>query len=422
MYGPIYIVTNIFATYTIYKFMRIFFNHSVTDRRIEALSYLGYFTIITTIYFAFPIPAVMIASNIVLFLMLTLNYKSSIKQKLGAVALIYIILMTIESIFVIFSNYYSLSMVIHGEYSSVTGIITIRLVSFIVLLLIGNFKSIKYGRIIPFSYWLCIIFVPVASLVLLVMFLNFPTIARYQALSITVIIFAMNFFVFYLYDVVSVYHNNHLHQILLEKQNNYYHRQFETMKESLLSMSTLKHDFKNHLTAIYTLLQNREVPQAVEHLSQMMHICEFDKKYADSGNVSIDSILNFKLNEAIKNDIVVSLDLSIPMQLDMPSFDMAVILGNLLDNAICANLALSHNRYINVAVRFDKGRLLIKIENPYEGILREQDGKLLTTKTDHKHHGIGMDSIRNTLKKYDGILTVDHSDNIFRAQILMYIE
>ena len=422
MYGPIYIVTNIFATYTIYKFMRIFFNHSVTNKRVETLSYLGYFTIITLIYFAFPIPAVMIVSNIVLFLMLTLNYKSSIKQKLGAVALIYIILMTIESIFVILSNYYSLSMVINGEYSSVTGIITIRLVSFIVLLVIGNFKSIKYGRIIPFSYWFCIIFMPVASLVLLVMFLNFPTIARYQALSITVIIFAMNFFVFYLYDVVSVYHNNHLHQILLEKQNNYYHRQFETMKESLLSMSTLKHDFKNHLTAIYTLLQNGEVPQAVEHLSQMMHICEHDKKYATSGNVSIDSILNFKLNEAIKNEIVVSLDLSIPIQLDMPSFDMAIILGNLLDNAICANLALSHNRYINVTVRFNKGRLLIKIENPYEGILREQDGKLLTTKIDHMHHGIGMESVRSTLKKYDGLLTVDHSDNIFRAQILMYIE
>lgn len=422
MYGPIYIVTNIFATYTIYKFMRIFFNHSVTDRWIEALSYLGYFTIITTIYFVFPIPAVMITSNIVLFLMLTLNYESSIKQKLGAVALIYIILMTIESIFVIFSNYYSLSMVIHGDYSSVTGIIAIRLVSFIVLLVIGNFKSIKYGRIIPFSYWFCIIFMPVASLVLLVMFLNFSTISRYQALSITVIVFSMNFFIFYLYDVVSVYYNNRLHQILLEKQNNYYHRQFETMKESLLSMSTLKHDFKNHLTAIYTLLQNGEVPQAVEHLSQMMHICGHDKKYATSGNVSIDSILNFKLNEAIKNEIAVSLDLSIPMQLDMPSFDMAVILGNLLDNAICANLALSYNRYINVTLRFDKGRLLIKIENPYDGKLLEQDGRILTIKADQAHHGIGMESVRSTLKKYDGILTVDHSDNIFRAQILMYIE
>ena len=422
MYEPIYIVTNIFATYTIYKFMRIFFNHPVTDSRIEALSYLGYFTIITTIYFAFPIPAMMITANIVLFLMLTLNYESSLKQKLGAVALIYIILMTIESIFVIFSNYYSLSMIIHGDYSSATGIIAIRLVSFIVVLIMGNFKSIKYGRVIPFSYWFCIIFMPVASLVLLVMFLNFPTIARYQALSITVIIFAMNFFVFYLYDVVSVYYNNRLHQILLEKQNNYYNRQFELTKESLSAMNTLKHDFKNHLTAIYTLLQNKEVPQAVEHLSQMMHICEFDKKYAVSGNVSIDSILNFKLNEAIKNDIVVSSDLSIPMQFDMPSFDMAVILGNLLDNAISANLALSHNRHINVTVRFDKGRLLIKIENPYEGTLREQGGKLLTIKADQMHHGIGMESVRNTLKKYDGILTIDHSDNIFRAQILMYID
>lgn len=422
MYGPIYIVTNIFATYTIYKFMRIFFNRPATDRRIEALSYLGYFAIITTVYFTLPIPAVMIGSNLLLFLILTLNYESSLKQKLGAVALIYIILMTIESIFVLFSNYYSLSMIISGEYSSTTGIIAIRLVSFVVVLAIGNFKSIKYGQSIPLSYWFCIIFMPISSFVLLVMFLNFPAIARYQALSVTVVIFAMNFFVFYLYDVISVYYNNRLHQILLEKQNNYYNRQFELTKESLSAMNTLKHDLKNHLTAIYSLLQKGQTSQAAEHLSQMTRICEFDKKYADSGNFSIDSILNFKLEEAIKHDIAASLDLSIPAQLDMTSFDMAVILGNLLDNAVYANLSLPQDRYMDIVMRFDKGRLLIKIENPYDGTLRMQDGKLLTTKADQTHHGLGMDSIRNAIKKYNGLLTVDHSDNIFRTQILMYVD
>ncbi len=422
MYEIIYAATNVFATYTIYKFMRIFFSHSITSGRIEALSYLAYFSVITITYFVAPIPAVMIASNLILFFLMTLNYESSLKQKLCAVALIYITLMTVESVFVLFSNYYSLSMIINGNYSSVFGIIAIRLVSFAVVLVIGNFKSIKYGKFIPMSYWFCLAFIPISSLSMVVLIFNFPEITRYQALLVTVIIFTMNFSVFYLYDTVSVYSNNRLRQMLLEKQNNYYNQQFELMKDALSAMNTLKHDLTNHLTAIYTLLRNGKTPQAIEHLSQMMSVCAFDQRHANSGNVSIDSILNFKLNESEKNNILVSLNLSVPVQLDVPSFDMAIILGNLLDNAIFANLALSENRYIDVTVRFDKGRLLIRTENPYDGNLLQQNGRYLTTKTDRVHHGLGMESIQNALKKYDGILTADHAGNIFRAQILMYID
>lgn len=402
--------------------MRIFFDKFAVSKKIEAISYIIYFIAITFIYFTVSIPAIMIASNLALFFMLTFNYESTLKQKLGAVVLIYITLMTIESLIVLFSNYYSLSMTINGSYSSVFGIIAIRILSFAVVIIIGNFKNIKLGKSISISYWFCIAFIPFSSLVLLIIFFNFPVITRNQALIVTTIIFAINFSSFYIYDTISRHTNNRLKEILLERQNNYYNQQFELMKVSISSMNTLKHDLKNHLSAIYTLLNGGDIIQAKDHISDMMSVCEFDKKHANSGNISIDSILNFKLNESVKNGIDVSLDLSVPLQIDIPSFDMAIILGNLLDNAIRANQTISQNRYINVTVRFDKGRLLIKIENPYDGVLIEQNGKFLTTKLDKSNHGLGMDSINNTLKKYNGILNCDYSENVFKAQILMYID
>lgn len=421
MYSLIYTLTNVFATYTIYKFMRIFFPEPIASKRTEALFYLGYFIAITFIYFTVSVPAAMIISNLALFFLLTLNYESTLKQKLGAVCLIYITLMTIESLFVLFSNYYSLSMVVNSHYTSEFGIVAIRIVSFAAVLVISNFKSIKYGRTIPFSYWFCIAFIPASSLLLFVIFFNMPHISRNQAVLTTVNIFAINFLVFYLYNTVSEHSNNRLHQILLERQNEYYNRQFELMKSSLTAMNTLKHDLKNHLSAIYMLIDN-DTPLAKEHLTEMMRVCSFDKWHANSGNISVDSILNFKLNEAQENGITVRLDLNIPQDADIPTFDMATILGNLLDNAIRANLSVEENRYIHIAMRFDKGRLLIKTENPYTGTLLEQGGRYLTTKQNIENHGLGMESIRNTLKKYDGIFTVSHADQIFKTQVLMYVD
>lgn len=63
-----------------------------------------------------------------------------------------------------------------------------------------------------------------------------------------------------------------------------------------------------------------------------------NREYARSGNVMIDGILNLKLQEAERSGIDVKLELSVPEKVNVASFDMSVILGNLMDNAILLQL------------------------------------------------------------------------------------
>ncbi len=50
MYDFLYITTNIFGTYIIYKFMMVFFSREDVNKKIEMCSYVGYFFAISLIY------------------------------------------------------------------------------------------------------------------------------------------------------------------------------------------------------------------------------------------------------------------------------------------------------------------------------------------------------------------------------------
>ena len=63
--------------------------------------------------------------------------------------------------------------------------------------------------------------------------------------------------------------------------------------------------------------------------------------------------------------------------------------------------------------------LLLRFENYYEGNLEYQEGKLVTTKKEKEYHGYGLKSIRYTVNKYDGAVSIDTKENWFDLKILI---
>lgn len=60
-------------------------------------------------------------------------------------------------------------------------------------------------------------------------------------------------------------------------------------------------------------------------------------------------------------------------------------------------------------------------ENTFNGEEKQdRKGRLLTTKKDYHNHGIGIDSIENTVSKYKGLLDISHVKDIFRLKVLLY--
>lgn len=63
--------------------------------------------------------------------------------------------------------------------------------------------------------------------------------------------------------------------------------------------------------------------------------------------------------------------------------------------------------------------LILRFENYYEGSLKVKEGRFLTTKKEKEFHGYGIKSIRYTVNKYDGAVSIDTKENWFDLKILI---
>ena len=100
------------------------------------------------------------------------------------------------------------------------------------------------------------------------------------------------------------------------------------------------------------------------------------------------------------------------------------ILGNAMDNAIeCVkNLPKQEKRQIDVLIHRQHQFLIVQIMNPVEEELEFEDNLPVTTKHDKAYHGYGLRSIKNSVKKYNGVFQVKIKDGWFCLKILFPIK
>lgn len=400
--------------------MSVFFDNKDTNRNIELISYIVYFIFITLIYLTINIPILMMISNILAFVLLTLNYKTTIKNRLVITSIIYIILLCIESLVSVIMRYIYFPSLSLNNFSSILGIIFMRIISYIVVLIINNCNNIKNREIIPASYWLAILIIPTSSMYVFITIFQSIRLTSIQVLICVILLISLNFVSFYIYDVLKVYLNK---QIMLERQIKYYLKQFELIKSSLDAYNTFQHDLNNHLSTILSIAKNKDVNSIERYILKMNQVCINQKEYSKSGNIDVDSILNFKLFEAENRGVKINIEVNLPEIINVTFFDFSTILCNLIDNAITATCKLKkEERKIDIAIRFDKNRLILKVQNTFNGKIICDKNKIVTMHANKNKHGIGLKSVQKTADKYNGFIDIEYNGNIFKAIIILHLQ
>lgn len=422
MYNMVYLIMNIFGTYIVYKFMRVFFDAKTVNRRREFLSYVAFYLCISALYIFINIPILMLVSNITGYILISFNYRATLKQRLVSVVFIYIILVLCESSVVLLSGYINPAIFIENYYSSVLGIICINILNYVVVLLIKNFSNVKRGISVPTLYWISILLIPASSVYIMVSIFSSRGLSRLQILMSVIFLLVTNFVAFYLYDSIIDKMEDKLSKMMLQQQNLYYERQFDLMQSSLATTRAVRHDLVNHLYIVKSLADNNEKEKLDEYISGLIVKSKGEKEYSRTGNLIIDSILNFKLQEAEQRGIKTILDLNVPVELEITSLDMTIVLGNLLDNAINAVSNLDEEeRIIHINIKFDRGRLIINTKNNFAGEIIYDRNQIVSSKEDKENHGIGLSNVRRIIEKYQGMFDIEHSKNIFNVTTLMYV-
>jgi len=418
-----YLVTNILVTYTVYKYIRVFFNQRRVPAKVEALMYLLYYLLGGVTYLLVKIPAVNLIYSLASLFGITLLYKGSTKSRMLAVLFIYMTMFCIELLVTLISGYCKLNdMFERMEYSSLAGIISCRILAFMFVLLLDNYSSLKKGSEIPTSSWLSIVFIPLGSFYIIFNLLFVCKGSQMISVVCLLILLVINIITFYLYDSLSIFYREKMERILLVQQNEYYSKQFEIMNSSYENARSIRHDIKNHLIALESYIKHDNAEKAIEYISQIIEASYGERALVSTGNVDIDSILNYKLEEARTKKIEVQSELNIPKELNMETLDIVSILGNLLDNAINANMKLMEGRKISLSIKYNRNLLIISISNPFDGYIETDGTRITTTQSDKERHGIGLNNINNILKKYDGTMEIVHDNSIFKVDILLYLD
>lgn len=228
--------------------------------------------------------------------------------------------------------------------------------------------------------------------------------------------------IFYLYDGLKKSAEIEIEKIVLEQEKKYYMKQFELIKSSIDYTMALKHDISNHIATIGSLVNNNKNSKVLDYMNQLVEYTDFSMEYINSGNSVIDSILNYKLDYIKTIGAEVDLEVKISSNLNLVSFDMVVILGNLLDNAIDALKKVEKNKILSISIRYEKGLLFIHIKNTFDGNIFENQNNLITLKKDRKNHRLGLRNVKSTLEKYNGTMKYNYTEDMFTMSIIMYLQ
>jgi len=415
-----YLVQNIMVTFAIERFMRVFFEKVRTRRVIILLSYLFYFIASSLSFLLLNIPIINLLISFLTFFLITLNYESYMAKRLFAMISVFLFLFTIE---ILVAVTYEPDHVTLFTGAAISDSLLHLFAGFLACLLplsLQKFKNIRRNRTIPI-HWVSVIFVPALSIPIISLLISLRYIPQLVSIFIVVMLFGINLSAIYLHDAISKALEDRYKAILDARGKEYYISQCEIMQESIDKLKSFRHDTKIHLATLKEFAIQENNSEVVGYIALLIGDIEKSEVYSDTGNLAFDSIINYKLRNAISNDIKLNLEVFVPPVLNFEIIDIVTILGNILDNALDAIEHLEE-KWITLNIQHDKGVLLIKSENPFAGMISFEDAnesKISSTKQSDDH-GYGLKNIRRSVENYNGDFNISIIDNVFSASVLIF--
>lgn len=184
----------------------------------------------------------------------------------------------------------------------------------------------------------------------------------------------------------------------------------------------LWHDLKNHLNLLNLLLQEGKHEQMADYLRILGEDVDSLTLPVKSGNLVVDALLADKVARARRERIQVEVALCDLTGLALRPHEICALLGNLLDNALEANLLVKERRFLRVTCANKSDCYYIKVENAFEE--RPEKGRagmaLESGKSDRRNrvgHGLGLRSAERIVHGWGGDLAMESKEGCFAAAV-----
>ena len=175
---------------------------------------------------------------------------------------------------------------------------------------------------------------------------------------------------------------------------------------------------KNHIIALSALSRNKEWEKIDDYLKKMENIA-LDVGGDMTGNKAVDALLYQKRKRAEEENVKWECDVQIPKECRINEFDLCVLFGNMLDNALeaCGRIQKGECRFINIQAKTVKKCFLLEVKNSMDRTEKYAVG--FTNKADSQEHGIGLLNVGDVVHGYNGVMNAQAKNGIFVISVLM---
>ncbi|MBD5473796.1 MAG: GHKL domain-containing protein [Lachnospiraceae bacterium] len=409
-----YLFLNAFRIYIMHRFINLFFDKSMQKKRMP-YCYAAYYIINCTVYLFMNSNVLnLLVSIIGLLLVVIFSYEGSGKRKtLSVIANAGVSLLTENIAWAIFTKGNEKDLMEFGFFFSI-------FLMFLLEVLIEKTVSFHKGvEISFFKEFLLIVIIISSMFVADVMVVGVYHNKLVLIISLCILL-SMNIAIFYTYEKFLNDYAKQKEEEMHRLQLVMYQNQLRIMQSANDVYVNLRHDMKHHMIMLSEYIDKNEQEKALKYLEKMVNYIGINRQYVDTGNECIDCIFNYMIDEISKSGGLVKTDIKIGEKMLIDDFDINVILSNLLLNA-CEAIQKCERKEINIFMRYDRGTTKISIRNTYNGTVIESKKGLLSTKKDKRIHGIGLESVRKTVAKYDGEINTNYTENEFTVNILLYL-
>ena len=354
---------------------------------------------------------------------LAMGYEAEFRLKI-VFSLLYAVLLTLVNTICMFILDPTISVVAEGltftleseQLLSAASLLLSCTVMFPVIQLI-RFMAKRRSYPLDFRYFLLFLSVPLFSVyqVNVLTFYSEKNIHYFLAVSGFIV---LNILVVYILDTVIARFQLMHENAQLEQQMDYQDANYEKTVHSFTTIKSIIHDTNQQFLYVNECMERGQTAEAREHIRVTLNKIENAYHRANSGNLAIDALVTNALNIGQANGIRIDMELRIhDREFSIERYDLCVVLGNMLDNAIEASkkVKIAADRYIRIQISSNESALFIRIRNHVDREVTD----LRSRKASPDYHGFGLTNIKRICEKYGGHMTIETESQTFDNMVVL---
>lgn len=342
--------------------------------------------------------------------------------------------MVMEVVLGISAGYLNNEMGFRTQYELITpqAAVIINFMEMILVVLICRFGSKEKNKKTDYMVFL-IMAMPLISVVLIIVDMFLLSMGKYdnfnsgQFLRMTILLVILNIAVFIILEKYTslMQHEMELVQEKAKLESDAYLMEItaKNMKERLqlteASMQkdrVMRHDRRHFEALLYQLLEEGNVEDTKKYLAERLAMePQSVMKYCE--NTTINAAISHYIACAKMENISMTVSANIPGELSVDELELAIVISNLLENAINACRKISEkDRYLKLTAMY-KNQLLLEIENSCDRkVVLDENGHPFSKDEDH---GIGTRSVLAFANKTDSEISYLAEENRFRVRMIV---